>query len=405
MSDDNTKRMNESNATQRMPPRENHIQNSPPEEKLQPGSILNGYEVQSRLSANSGEAEIYLSNKNSKKFVIKHYYPNFKPKYEILERLKGIDHPDIINLYEYGMRNDRFFEIMDFAEGGSLADKDSNGNFKYLPMRENIVLGVIKEIVNAFNYCHTKGIIHRDIKPGNLFYKNADGSDILVGDFGISSELDLEGGMSKRITTTSRTEGYAAPEIYSGIIGKEIDYYALGTTIFELLTGVMAFAGRNEGHIMRDTMQGRVIEDLLSRDEAKNFSSRMQQLIKGLLTVRHDKRWGFGEVDRFLKGETISVFQEKLKNIPPLKINDIQSSDLAEIARALAKYPEPSKKMLYRGLISRWAEFEPPLALKIGDIAEENNTYGRQDYGLYQLIYLLDPNFPYKTEDGNIVKT
>lgn len=61
--------------------------------------------------------------------------------------------------------------------------------------------------------------------------------------------------------------------------------------------------------------------------------------------------------------------------------------------------------MLYRGLISRWAEFETPLALKIGDIAEENNTYGRQDYGLYQLIYLLDPTFPYKTEDGNIVRT
>lgn len=405
MTDDKTKRMYESEPTLRMPPRENHSENSNRDETLQIGSIFNGYEVQGKFPANSGEAEIYITKRNSKKFIIKHYYPNFKPKFEILERLKGIDHPDIINLYEYGIRNDRFFEIMDFAEGGSLADKDLNGNFKYLPMAENIVLGVIKEIVNAFDYCHTKGIIHRDIKPGNLFYKNADGSDILVGDFGISSELDLEGGMSKRITTTSRTEGYAAPEIYSGIIGKEIDYYALGITIFELLTGVMAFAGRNEGHIMRDTIQGRVIEDLLSREEAKNFSSRMQLLIKGLLTVRHDKRWGYDEVTRFLKGETINVFQEKFTNIPPLRINDIQSSDLGEIARALAKYPEPSKKMLYRGLISRWAEFDAPLALKIGDIAEENNTYGRQDYGLYQLIYLLDPTYPYKTEDGNIIRT
>lgn len=231
--------------------------------------------------------------------------------------MKGIDHPDIINLYEYGLRNDRFFEIMDFAEGGSLADKDSNGNYKYLPMKENIVLGVIKEIINAFDYCHTKGIVHRDIKPGNLFYKNADGSDILVGDFGISSEVDIEGGMSKRITTSSRTEGYAAPEIYSGVIGKEIDYYALGITVFELLTGVMAFAGRNEGHIMRDTIQGRVVEDLLSRDEAKNFSSRMQQLIKGLLTVRHDKRWGFEEVDRFLKGKRFQFFRKNLIIYPP----------------------------------------------------------------------------------------
>jgi serine/threonine protein kinase len=398
--------MSDSQKTQKMPLRGYPKEDTIHPKSFQQGAVFQGYEVGERLSADSGEAEIYIAFKNKNKFIIKHYYPNFKPKLEILERLQGINHPDIIHLYEYGTQEGRFFEIMDFAEGGSLADKDSSGKYKYLPMTEATVYQVIKEIISAFDYCHTKGIIHRDIKPGNLFYKNDDGSDILVGDFGISSELDIEGGMSKRITSTSRTEGYAAPEIYSGVIGKEIDYYALGITIFELLTGVNAFAGRNDGHIMRDTMQGRVIDDLLSRQESKNFSNRVILLLKGLLTVRHDKRWGFQEVSKFLNGETISVFQETFKEIPSIKINDIEYNEFGEIAKALAKYPEPSRKMLYRGMISRWAEnFDSTLALKIGDIAEENNTIGKQEFGLFQLIYLLDPTYPYKLEDGNEIRS
>ena len=66
-----------------------------------------------------------------------------KPK----ECLLGIHHPDIIHLYEYGTQEGRFFEIMDFAEGGSLADKDSSGKYKYLPMTEATVYQVIKEII------------------------------------------------------------------------------------------------------------------------------------------------------------------------------------------------------------------------------------------------------------------
>ena len=407
MSDDKTKIMHKEPKTQRMPPRDEERNPSPPKEgNIKSGTLFYGYEVGERLSANSGEAEIYFAIKNNKKYIIKHYYPKFRPKYEILEKLKGINHPDIINLHEYGNHEGRFYEIMDFAKGGSLSDKTKEGKFKYLPMDEDTVLQVIKETINALKFCHTNGIIHRDIKPGNLFYKNEDGTDILVGDFGISSELDLEGNMSKRMTSTSRTEGYAAPEIYSGVIGKEIDYYALGITIFELLTGINPFAGRNDGHIMRDTIQGRIVEDLITREESKKFSPKIIKLIQGLLTVRHEKRWGYDEVSRFLKGESVPVFQNIIKEIIPLNIADKEYTDLIEIAKAIYKNFEQSKKMLYRGMLARWAEnFDSKLALQIGDIAEENNKGATLDHGIYQLIFLLDPSFPYKTEDGVEVTT
>lgn len=373
---------------------------------IKDGSNFLGYEILRSLSKSTGEAEIYLVQKSGKKFVLKHYYPNFSPKYEILEKLKGINHPDIINLYEYGNQDGRFYEIMDFAEGGTLADKTPEGRYKYLPMKEEDVLQVVKETVNAYDFCHSKGIVHRDIKPGNLFYKNADGSDILVGDFGISSEVDLEGGMSKRMTTTSRTEGYAAPEIYSGVIGKEIDYYALGITVYELLTGKNPFAGRNDMHIMRDTIQGRVAEDLITRPEANSFSNRIKKLIQGLLTVKHEKRWGHLEVSRFLKGEDVPVAENLIKEIPAFTFNSKKYTDYVELSLALQEDRESAKKMLYRGNLTRWAEgFDNDFALMVGDIVEKFGKLEEQDFGLIQLLFLLNPERSCRLENGRTLKT
>lgn len=407
MSEDKTKIMSDTQSTQRMPSKEEKNDNlTNTSGAIQSGSIFQGYQVLSVLSKSTGEAEIYLVSKNDKKFVLKHYYPNFSPKYEILEKLKGINHPDIINLYEYGNQDGRFYEIQDFAEGGTLADRSEDGNYKYLPMKEEDVIQVIDETVNAFEYCHSKGIVHRDIKPGNLFFKNVNGSDILVGDFGISSEIDLEGGMSKRMTTTSRTEGYAAPEIYSGVIGKEIDYYALGITVYELLTGKNPFAGRNDMHIMRDTIQGRVAEDLITRKEAKNFSNRIKKLIQGLLTVRHEKRWGVLEIKRFLKGEDVPVYENIILEIPPFTFGSKKYTDYAELSLALQEDRESGKKMLYRGNITRWAEgFDNDFSLRVGDIVETYSKLEEQDFGFIQLLFLLNPERSCQLSNGKSIRT
>jgi formylglycine-generating enzyme required for sulfatase activity len=365
-----------------------------------------GYTIQRRLSASTGEAEIFLAKKENRNFVIKYYYPNFSPKYEILERLKGIQHPDILPLHEYGKHRDRFFEVQDYAEGGTLGDKKEDGTYKYLPLSEEKLIRVVQEVLNAFEFFHSKGIIHRDIKPANLFYKNANGTDILVGDFGISSRVNVEEDMTKRNTkNTSKTVGYAAPEIYSKIIGRELDYYSLGITIYELHTGSYPFQGRNEGHIIRDTFEGRVIEDLLSRPEAKKFSKKIQILLSGLLTMRHDKRWGLSEVKRFLNGESIEVFKPPMRDIKPFVINGQNYTDLKEIAGVLEKDRANGKKLFYRGMLSRWAEgIDIDLAGKIADIQEENADAERQEFGFQRLLFFLNPETPYKSANGIEVK-
>ena len=379
---------------------------------LKKGESIEGYVVEKLLSAQTGEAEIFSSKNNDQYAVIKYYHPQFKPKEDILVKLLNIDHPDVITVYAYGVYNGRFYEIMEYAQGGTLADKDDNGTYKYLPMTEPNVIEVLKEVINALHYLHKEGIIHRDIKPSNLFFKNGDGTDILIGDFGISSELDVEGGMSKRMTSTlALSEGYAAPELYGVakddskakiLIGPEVDYYALGMTIFELLTAKNIFAGRNTLHVMRDTIEGRVTDDILTTQEAKQLSPRVINLIRGLLTVRHDKRWGYNEVVRWLKGEDVEVFIEASHTkIPTLKFGDKKINSLTELAKEIDDDRELGKKYLMRGLIEKWAmKFDESLANDIIDIKEltaDDNTK------ILSLLYQLDSSIPCKVDSQHSI--
>jgi serine/threonine protein kinase len=369
--------------------------------------IIEGYTVVNKLSSQTGEAEVFLAEKDGKKIVVKYYYPNFKPKVEILQHLLNLNHPNIIDIYGNGYYKERFFEIQDYAAGGTLGDKSEDLNFKYLPISEDRAIGIIEETIDAFKYFHAKGIVHRDIKPENLFLKNEDGTDILVGDFGISSLLDVVGGMSKVMSVTSRTEGYGAPEIYSSIVGKEVDYYALGITLYVLLTGEDPFSERSMQHVMRDTLEGRILEDLITRDAAANISSKMKKLMSGLIIVRHDKRWGYDEVVKHLSGEDVAVFHDVFKpKLPPFIFSsDLTIDTLEGMAKAISYDHDPGKKYLYRGMLEDWVKnYDQSLALRIGDLKEKYGELKTQEYGLIRLLYLLDPGLPLVLEDRTEIK-
>jgi len=129
---------------------------------------LNGkqYQIVSQI-ARSGEAEVFLVTLNNLKLVFKYYYSQYKPKDEILNKLKGLQHQDIISLIDFGYYQDRFFEIAEYAEGGTLSD--------IMPVSSlSKTQEIVKETIEALNYCHSHGIIHRDIKPENIFFRTSD---------------------------------------------------------------------------------------------------------------------------------------------------------------------------------------------------------------------------------------
>ena len=352
------------------------------------------YQYVKIISKMSGESEVHLLQHENVNYIFKLYYPNFKPKEDILKQLKSLNHPDIINLIDYGYFNDRFYEVMDYAEGGTLD--------KYLPIRDlDEIMSIIDETINAFNYCHSRNIIHKDIKPENIYLKNADGTDILLGDFGISSLLDS--GMTRQLTSQNLTVGYAAPEMYGlggkVYVGKEVDYYALGVTIIHIWLGKSPFAGMGIHAIANLTTTGNI-------PSPGDMPSELKLLVKGLLTIDYAKRWGYEQVKDWLNGLDVPV--EDLQEPTPTAVykfaiagrQNIAVKSLLELVSAMKMNPDYAKKNLFRGLIINWLNtFNPVMASKIREIVEDDYV-DDQNAALQKAIYVINEEEPYLGAKG-----
>ena len=384
---------------------------------LQIHEQIAGWEIISKLSTISGEADIYVAEKDDQKSIVKYYRSITKPKIEILEKLKNLNHPDIVNLFDFGYYNERFYEIMEYAEGGSLDTREADGSYRYLPLSEKEVEGICEEIVNSFKTCHENGIIHRDIKPANIYYRTLlieeiktedvikkiyKANDIVIADFGISSISDEIEELHKT-RTGSRTTGYAAPEVLSGIISYKMDYYALGITLWELLTSKDPFIldngkRRNDAHLIRDTIEGRIANDILSKEP--RLSQKMERLIRGLLVVDPQYRWGLNEVKRHLAGENVEVFQ-KAKKKWTFSIENIECTSIEDLGSAIINNPEASKRYIFKGLLTSFLEDDySDLSKKIEQTVEECSANNDLDNGIIKVAYLLNPALPLNINNG-----
>ena len=207
--------------------------------------------------------------------------------------------------------------------------------------------------------------------------------------------------------TGSRTTGYAAPEVLSGIIGPKMDYYALGVTLWELLTGKDPFTmengkRRNDAHLIRDTIEGRIADDILSKEP--RVSRNMERLIRGLLVIDPDHRWGYDEVTRHLAGETVEIYQQQ-KKAWTLSIGSTSCSTLEELGAALLDNPEDARRLVYKNLLSEFLGNDyPKIAKEITEVAEEASAANDLDNGVLKAAYILNPGLPLKVDNDFTVQ-
>jgi len=150
-----------------------------------------------------------------------------------------LQHPHIVTLLSAGEDGDVLYYTMPFIEGESLRHALEKGK---LPVKE--VVRMLHDVVDALEYAHARGVIHRDIKPGNILRQ---GSHALVTDFGVAKALNASRPVSG-ITSAGMaigTPAYMAPEQLAGdpAADHRIDIYAVGLLAYELLTGDQPFAG------------------------------------------------------------------------------------------------------------------------------------------------------------------
>src|SRR5262249_29104761 len=159
----------------------------------------------------------------------------------------SLDHPNILPIYEVSESEDGLpFFSMKFAEKGSL--HENLAAFRNEPRK---CVQLIAKVARAVEYAHSRGVLHRDIKPGNILLN--DRGEPLVSDFGLAKLLDGNNDLTRSLTTFG-TAGFIAPEQASDAavdLTPAADVYSLGAVLFNLLAGRPPFLGSNPVAVIR----------------------------------------------------------------------------------------------------------------------------------------------------------
>ena len=182
------------------------------------------------------------------------------------EAAAKLNHPQIVPIYEVGERDGRCYFSMRFVEGGQLDDVVSRGP---MPVREAAQL--IAKIARTVHYAHEHGILHRDIKPGNILL-DGNGEPHLT-DFGLARLVERGSTVTGTLEVMG-TPSYMAPEQAVGnnsALCPATDVYSLGTVLYELLTGNTPFAGGTSYETIRllldsEPKQPRLLNRKIDRD-------------------------------------------------------------------------------------------------------------------------------------------
>ncbi len=218
--------------------------------------------------------------------------------FEEANRLKALSHPNIVKVSEVIEANGTAYFVMDYIEGNSLSRES-------VPMSEEMAMHVINPILDALEYVHNHGLLHLDIKPGNIMIDNH-GKAILI-DFGTSKVYgDADGNSLSLSSSLAYTPGYAPIEQLSlktvKTLGTYSDIYAIGATLYYLLTGE------------KPLLPGEILENDGKLPRINNISAEMQNAIwQATKVVRTTRLATVDQLRRAIKGAVIDVKVEELQ--------------------------------------------------------------------------------------------
>jgi len=213
----------------------------------------------------------------------------FRREAVVLARLR---HPGIVSVLDFGEHDGELYLVMELLRGVSLEDYISSGG-QLLPVHR--VVNVVDQILQVLEAAHSSGVVHRDLKPENVMLLDAGDrtEKVKVLDFGIAS-ITGEDGKVERLTQAGSVRGtpqYMAPEQCVGRgIGPPADIYALGTILYEMLTGSPPFEGNSPAELMSAQMFQQPPPMASRREGAEPLSAGIEALVQRALSKRPETR-------------------------------------------------------------------------------------------------------------------
>lgn len=198
-----------------------------------------------------------------------------------LMNLKGMDHPNILKMYEWFETESHVYMVTELATGGELFDEIiARGK-----LTEADAQVLLKQVLTCINYCHTRGVMHRDLKPENILLEaNKKMSDIKLIDFGFSVKF----GPGKNFTKQVGTPYYIAPEILGGNYDNEADIWSIGVITYIVLSGLPPFNGFTNEEIIQKIKVGKF--NFIPIKNWTHISEAAKDFITGLLTKNAKNR-------------------------------------------------------------------------------------------------------------------
>ncbi|HYO25948.1 MAG TPA: serine/threonine-protein kinase [Lacipirellulaceae bacterium] len=265
---------------------------------------LDGYTIK-RGVGRGGFGEVYFAVSDAgKEVALKLIRRNLEIELRGVTHCLNLKHPNLIDIYDIRSddHDDRWV-VMEYVSGASLEDmieRHPQG------MPRDMALHWFEGICAGVAYLHDHGVVHRDLKPANIFL---DEGRVKIGDYGLSKFISC----SRRSGQTESvgTVHYMAPEIANGRYGREIDAYALGIILYEMLTGSVPFVGESVGEVL---MKHLTAEPDLSRLEEPYCS-----VVRGAMAKDPERRIdNAAEMMAMLRNVPRSAFKaEAFESHPP----------------------------------------------------------------------------------------
>ena len=315
---------------------------------------LDGYTIKRGIGY-GGFGEIYYALSDAgKEVALKLVRRNLEVELRGIRHCLNLKHQNLLALYD--IRQDAqgdTWVIMEFVSGWSLADAIA-AHPDGLPPEE--ALAWLHGIAAGAGYLHDRGIVHRDLKPANIFSEEG---TVKVGDYGLAKFISC----SRRSghTESIGTVHYMAPEVANGRYGKEIDVYAMGVILYEMLTGRVPFDGESVGEVLT--------KHLTAQPDVSMLAEPFRNVVARALEKDPEKRFrSIGEMMARLPATTV-------QRLPPVPSGAGQT-DAAQAAGPLADTivyatavdDEPILRFLRQGwwrLRTAWDQANLPRPLRL----------------------------------------
>ena len=300
-----------------------------------------------------GMATVYLAEQDmlSRNVALKVMLPdmardkNFRKSFLSEGKIiANLEHPNIVRIHDFGVIDDSIlFMAMEHLSGGTLREKLAKGKLPF-----ETALKILEDTSAGLSYAHLKGYIHRDMKPGNILFREDDTA--VITDFGIAKLQDTSGELT-RMGYTMGTVQYMSPEqAVTTDLDQRSDIYSLGLVFYEMLTGQKAFKAESTIQAIHQHTtvappklppEYEFLQATIDKVLAKDPADRFQNSNEFVVAVKNSKK-----IDATGNDATV------IHRVPPI-IDDDRTQILKTGHYQVTQKPQTkSKKGLFAGIVS-----------------------------------------------------